>query len=150
LPISLTCRHEAQCLVWGVRGPFLLTTAMVRRWLCVFCCVLEQNPLFSVGFSVGTRPYWVSPESSCLEQDDSCVVLRRRRRDKREINKWETNIYPLRRNDNYLRKKGVVLMPRWCLFPNFHGTMILTLKEFSEYFWCTLYLMPYDVIASCI
>ena len=35
-------------------------------------------------FSGGTSAYWVSPESSCLEQDSTHVVLRPMRRDERE------------------------------------------------------------------
>jgi hypothetical protein len=37
--------------------------------------------------------------------------------------KWETNIYSLRRNATYLRKKRVVLMPRWCLCPTIYGSV---------------------------
>ena len=45
-------------------------------------------------FSGWTTAQWVSPESSCLEQDDSCIEPRRRRRDKREkkINGIQTSI----------------------------------------------------------
>ena len=45
-PINLARRHEAQCLVWGVRGPFLLATAMVRLSLCVFCSVPGARTTF--------------------------------------------------------------------------------------------------------
>ena len=45
LPINLTCQHEAQCLVWGVRWAFPLSTAMI---VTVFCSVLEHEPLFPV------------------------------------------------------------------------------------------------------
>jgi hypothetical protein len=78
-PINLTRRHEAQCLVWGVRGVFPPSAAMV---VTVFCSVPEHKPLFLV--EPRTTAWWVSPESSRLEQDNSCTVLRQRRRDKRE------------------------------------------------------------------
>jgi len=44
-PINLTCRNEAQCLVWGVRGAFPPSAAMVVK---VFCSLPEHEPLYSV------------------------------------------------------------------------------------------------------
>ncbi len=38
-PINLTRRNEAQCLVWGVRGAFPPSAAMVVR---VFCSLPEH------------------------------------------------------------------------------------------------------------
>ena len=70
-PINLMHWHEAQCLMRGIMGPFPSATAIVRRLLCVFCSVPEHEKLLSSG----TTPYWASLESSCLKQDDSCVVL---------------------------------------------------------------------------
>ncbi len=35
--------------MWGVRGPFPLLTAMVRRLLCLFCGVLDHKPLLPGG-----------------------------------------------------------------------------------------------------
>jgi len=64
-PINLTRRNEAQCLMWGIRGAFPPSAAMV---VTVFCRLPEHEPLFRL--------------NPCLEQDDSCVVPRRRRRDK--------------------------------------------------------------------
>ena len=63
-----------------VRGPFLPATAMVRHSLCMFCGVPE-HALFLSG---GTTPFWVSPESSRLEQDKSCFALMLRLRENRE------------------------------------------------------------------
>jgi hypothetical protein len=48
----------------------------------VFCSVPEHEPLFLV--ETRTTAWWVSQESYRFEQDDSCIVLRQRRRDKRE------------------------------------------------------------------
>ena len=44
-PINLMCRHEAQCLVWGVQGTFPPLAAMV---VMLFCSVPEHEPLFFV------------------------------------------------------------------------------------------------------
>jgi hypothetical protein len=44
-PINLTRRNEAQCLVWGKRGAFPQSVAMV---VMVFCSLLECEPLFLV------------------------------------------------------------------------------------------------------
>ena len=111
--------HEAQCLVWGARGPFLPGTAMVRQWLCVFCgCVPEHEPYFSV------EPVHIGYHQKALVLSKTILalyaVLRQRLRDKRKkkiIGK--TNIYSLPRNANYLRKTCVVIMPRCCVCPNF-------------------------------
>ncbi len=85
-PINLTRRNKVQCLVWGVTGAFPPSKAMV---VTVFLACRSTNHFFRLNHGM-----WVSPESSCLEQDDSCVVPRQRRRDKREkkINGKQTSI----------------------------------------------------------
>jgi hypothetical protein len=40
----------------------------------VVVCVLWLRAGARTVFFGGTSPYWVSPESSCFDQDDSCVV----------------------------------------------------------------------------
>ena len=44
-PINLTRRNEAQCLVWGFRGAFPPSAAMV---VTVFCSLPEHEPLIPV------------------------------------------------------------------------------------------------------
>ena len=44
-PINLTRRNKAQCLVWGGRGVFPLSAAMV---VTVFCSLPEHEQLFPV------------------------------------------------------------------------------------------------------
>ncbi len=44
-PINLMCQHEAQCLMWGFRGAFPPSAAMV---VMVFCSMPEHEPLFLV------------------------------------------------------------------------------------------------------
>ena len=84
-------------LMWGVRGAFPPSVAMV---VTVFCSLPAQELFFLI-----ESRHSGHPESSCLKQDDSCVVLRRRRRDKRQKEeKWETKIWLLRRGAIYLRK----------------------------------------------
>ena len=56
----------------------------------MFCSVPEHEPLFPVE----ARHMGYTPESSCLKQEDSCVVLRRRHRDRekqREIGYCSTH-----------------------------------------------------------
>ena len=48
-PINMMRRHEAQCLVWGVRGAFLLLAAMV---VMVFCSVPEHKPFFRLNHGI--------------------------------------------------------------------------------------------------
>ena len=83
-PINLTRRNKAQCLVCGVTGALPLSAAM---FVTVFYSLPEHKPLFRLNHEV-------SPESSCLEQDNSCIVPRQRHRDKREnkINGKHTSI----------------------------------------------------------
>ena len=45
LPINLTCRNEAQCLVWGVTGAFPPSAAMV---VTVIASLPEHEPLLPV------------------------------------------------------------------------------------------------------
>jgi len=44
-PINLKRQNEAQCLVWGVRGAFPPSAAMV---VTLFCSLPEHEPLFPV------------------------------------------------------------------------------------------------------
>jgi len=105
-PITLTCigtRPNASCGI--VRGPFPPATAMVRQLLCMFCGVPEHEPLLSGG----TTPYWVSPESSRLEQDESCFALMLRRREEREKKRNGKQTSSPSWGSKYLRKRREVL-----------------------------------------
>ena len=90
-----------------VRGPFPPATAMVRQPLCIFWGVPEHAPLLSGG----TTPFWVSPESSRLEQDESCFALMLRCREDREKKRnGKFFLVPLG-DANYLRKRQVLHAP---------------------------------------
>ena len=58
--INLALRNEAQCLVWGVRGAFPPSAAMV---VTVFAACRSTNH-----FSGWTMAYWALPESSWWEE----------------------------------------------------------------------------------
>ena len=82
LPMNPT-RGQAQCLLWGIKGPFPMATAMVVIVVVCVLCMLEHKPLLSGG----TMANWVTPESSRLKQDGSCGVLMLRYKCKREMEK---------------------------------------------------------------
>ena len=48
-PINLMRRNEVQCLVWGVRGAFPPSAAMV---VTVFCSLPEYKPLFRLNYGI--------------------------------------------------------------------------------------------------
>jgi hypothetical protein len=75
-PINLTHQNKVQCLVWGIRGAFPPSAAMI---VMVFCSLPEHEPLFWLNYGIAGIA-----ESFCLEQEHSCIVLRWRRRDNRE------------------------------------------------------------------
>jgi len=64
--------RNASCGVFG--GHFRRRRPWLWQSLCVFFSLPEHEPLLSGG----TTEYWVLTESSCLEQDDSRVVLMQR------------------------------------------------------------------------
>jgi hypothetical protein len=59
-------QHEAQCLVWGVRGAFPPSAAMV---VMVFCSVPEHEPLFPV------EPWHIGYHQKALVSSKMNLVL---------------------------------------------------------------------------
>jgi len=48
-PINLTCQNESQYLMWGIRGAFPPSAAMV---VTVFCSLPEHEPLFRLNHGI--------------------------------------------------------------------------------------------------